>query len=101
MGVVRKAKLYTFDTYNKYADPPSFERTQTQFAAWCEGDLNIYVTIGDGEDTGESDVKCERYEHTEQFTATYNINLLKYDSETGKPLADSHWDVLELSLIHI
>ena len=25
----------------------------------------------------------------------YNINLLKYDSETGKPLADSHWDVLE------
>ena len=90
-----KAKLYTFDTYNKYADPPSFERTQTQFAAWCEGDLNIYVTIGDGEDTGESDVKCERYEHTEQFTAAYNVNLLKYDSETGKPLADSHWDVLE------
>lgn len=27
--------------------------------------------------------------------ASYNVNLLKYDSETGKPLADSHWDVLE------
>lgn len=27
--------------------------------------------------------------------ATYNVNLYKFDSETGKPLADSHWDILE------
>lgn len=36
-----------------------------------------------------------RYKHTEQFTADYNVRLKKYDSETGQPLEDSHWDVLE------
>lgn len=91
-----KAKLYTFDTYNQYANPADFGKTQTQFASWCDGDLNIFVTIGDDSgSSGESSVKCERFEHTEQFTATYNVSLLKYDSETGKPLAGSHWDILE------
>lgn len=36
-----------------------------------------------------------RYKHTEQFTADYNVRLKKYDSETGQPLENSHWDVLE------
>ena len=91
-----KAKIYAFDTYNMNAAPPAFQRIQTQFTAWCDGDLNIYVTLGDDEpDTGDADVGCKRYEHEENFTATYNVNLLKFDSETGKPLADSHWDVLE------
>lgn len=36
-----------------------------------------------------------RYEHTETFTADYNVRLRKYDSETGKALEGSHWDILE------
>lgn len=39
--------------------------------------------------------KIVRYKHTEQFTADYNVRLKKYDSETGQPLENSHWDVLE------
>ena len=36
-----------------------------------------------------------RYKHTEQFSADYNVRLKKYDSETGQPLKDSYWDILE------
>jgi len=93
---ITKAKNYRFDTYNKNANPAGFGKTQAQFASWCDSELNIYVTIGEDEpDPGDSEVMCERFEHTENFTASYNVNLLKYDSETGKPLAGSHWDVLE------
>lgn len=93
---VTKAKVFTFDTYNANANPPAFNRTQTQFAAWAAADLEVYVTIGEDEpDPGDFKGECERFEHTEVFLASYNVNLLKYDSETGKPLADSHWDVLE------
>lgn len=93
---ITKAKILTFDTYNSNASDPDFGRIQTQFAAWGGGDLNIYVTIGeDDPEPGDFEAACERFEHTENFTATYNVNLLKYDSETGKPLAGSRWDVLE------
>lgn len=44
---------------------------------------------------GGKETKIVRYKHTEQFTADYNVRLKKYDSETGQPLEDSHWDVLE------
>ena len=44
---------------------------------------------------GEKETEIVRYKHTEQFTADYNVRLKKYDSETGQPLEDSHWDVLE------
>lgn len=36
-----------------------------------------------------------RYKHSETFQADYNINLRKFDSETGKGLKDSHFDILE------
>jgi len=91
-----KAKIYAFDTYNKTANPEDFGRTQTPFTAWCDAELNIYVTIGvDESDPGNSEVECKRFEQTENFVAIYNVNLLKYDSETGNPLAGAQWDVLD------
>lgn len=41
------------------------------------------------------DVTVTRYRHTETFEATYNVNLHKYDSETGQPLEGSEFDILE------
>lgn len=43
----------------------------------------------------EWDIDVHRYEHTETWEAHYNIQLRKYDSETGQPLAGSKWDILE------
>ena len=44
---------------------------------------------------GEWKINVHRYEHTETWEAHYNIQLRKYDSETGQPLAGSKWDILE------
>lgn len=41
------------------------------------------------------EIDVHRYEHTETWEAHYNIQLRKYDSETGQPLAGSKWDILE------
>lgn len=106
---ITKAKLYTFIFYNDTAaNPNQFKlgNSQTYFCSVMDQGLNLYVTIGDddnpdnpgtGTSTGQGSytIDIDRFEHQENFTATYNVNLLKYDSETGKPLADSHWDVLE------
>ena len=43
----------------------------------------------------EWNMEVHRYEHTETWEAHYNIQLRKYDSETGQPLAGSKWDILE------
>jgi hypothetical protein len=68
----------------------AFDRSQTYFAAKMDKDLEVHVRIGSG-GTGE----VQRFKHTEGFGASYNVGLLKYDSETGKPLANSQWDILE------
>ena len=46
---------------------------------------------------GEGGIELEihRYKHTETWKSTYNVDLIKFDSETGKPLAGSQWDILE------
>lgn len=93
-----KAKLYTFEGYTySLGDPTfSFGRTQIYFSSVIEQGLKLYIRIDDNDtDDPEKKVECVRHEHTETFLANYNVNLLKYDGETGKPLADSHWDILE------
>ena len=52
---------------------------------------------GGGDIPGEGTIELEihRYKHTEDWRTTYNVDLIKYDSETGKPLSDSTWDILE------
>ena len=96
---IAKAKLYTFTFYNDTvaeAGQYKFFNGQTYFASVIERGLELYVTIGEKEpEPGDGEVHVDRYEHEENFSAAYNVNLRKYDSETGKPLADSHWDILE------
>lgn len=88
------AKLYTFDIYNVQANPAAFGRTQTQFASIVEKDLKIYITIG-SDKPGDQNVTMKRYKHSETWSTNYNVNLYKFDSETGKAIEDSHWDILE------
>lgn len=44
---------------------------------------------------GNIKLEVHRYRHSENWQTTYNVDLLKFDSETGKPLEGSKWDVLE------
>ena len=52
---------------------------------------------GGGGEGGEGSIALEvhRYKHSEDWQTTYNVDLRKLDSETGKPLKGSHWDILE------
>lgn len=94
-----KAKLFTFTFFNDNLQDPNdfrFFNGQTYFSSVIESGLNLYVTLGEKQpEPGDGEVHVDRYEHEENFSAAYNVNLRKYDAETGKPLADSHWDILE------
>ncbi|MEY8354714.1 SpaA isopeptide-forming pilin-related protein [Lachnospiraceae bacterium 54-53] len=87
------AQLTTFKFYTRkpgsYTDY-AFDTSQTYFAAKMDKDLEVHVRVGIG---GAQEV--QRFKHTEGFGASYDVGLLKYDSETGKLLAGSHWDILE------
>ena len=87
------AQLATFKFYTKEGDSNAdyaFDTSQTYFAAKMDKDLEVHVRVGSA---GKAEVK--RYKHTEGFGASYNVGLNTFDSETGKPLANTHWDILE------
>lgn len=90
-----KAHMRTFDTYQP---GKGFKHTQTQFGAYVENGLEIRVINGhsdNGGGGGKVDGQVVRYKHNEDWQATYNVNLFKFDSETGKPIEGSKWDILE------
>jgi hypothetical protein len=93
---IGSAQLATFKFYtrdSRFQDGRyAFDISQTYFAAKMDKDLEVHVRIGSDATGG---IEVHRYKHTEGFGANYNVGLLKYDSETGKPLAGSHWDILE------
>ncbi|MBS5064248.1 MAG: cell wall protein, partial [Hungatella hathewayi] len=49
---------------------------------------------GGGDNTG-GEISVEIYQHEETFESHYNVELNKYDYETGKPLEKSTWQMLE------
>ena len=87
------AQLATFKFYTM-VDPRTqeyaFDTSQTYFAAKMDKDLEVHVRVGSAEKA-----VVQRYKHTEGFGASYNVGLNTFDSETGKPLANTHWDILE------
>ena len=42
-----------------------------------------------------SGLEFKVYRHEEDFTSTYNVQMYKYDHETGKPLEDATFDLYE------
>lgn len=92
-----KAKLFLFTFFNGTAAAPTdfkFNNAQDRFSSVIESGLTVHVRLGAERDS-ELRTEVKRHEHEESWNATYNVNLYKFDSETGKPLANSHWDVLE------
>lgn len=57
----------------------------------------VYLRFGAGPVAGDGDftIPYERFRHEETFRRNYNIELVKTDSETGKPLKDSSFEILE------
>ena len=90
---IGSAKLATFKFYTKNQIKEdgsyAFDQSQTYFVAKLDKELEIHVVPG----SLPNGVK--RYKHTEAFGANYNVSLSTFDSETGKPLAGSRWDILE------
>lgn len=82
-------KFYTQDSRYLSGSIYAFDLSQTYFAAKLDKDLEVHVR------TGSSSSGVKRYKHTESFGANYNVSLSDFDSETGKPLAGSQWDILE------
>lgn len=61
-----------------------------------KGKPNIPPTGGGGGGLGGGDsISVRIYEHKETFESHYQVDLTKYDYETGHPLKDSSWQVLE------
>ena len=92
-----KAKLYVFTFFNAIAANPNvwmFDNAQDRFSSVIDQGLSVHVKLGENP-VGDQDTEVKRHEHEETWNANYNVNLYKFDSETGKPLADSRWDILE------
>lgn len=89
-----EAKLYEFKFYTTGNRETGFDNVQSYFSAIMDQDLEIYLVTGDVSG-GSADVEVNRYEHEESWNADYNVRLIKYDSETGKPLQGARFDILE------
>ncbi len=90
--------------FNFCSNNNDHEIYQTMFGAYYkEPTITVKAGVGgsggggDGEIPSEGSIELEvhRYKHNEEWSTTYNVDLLKLDAETGKPLSDSEWDVLE------
>lgn len=64
-------------------------------------DWTVYMTFGGEKNPtpnpgeGSYTVTVNTHQHDETFTSNYNIELYKYDFETGKPLQNSTFEILE------
>lgn len=91
---IGSAKLATFKFYTSKPNDPNpnsytFDASQTYFVAKLDKDLEVHVV------PGSLPNGVIRYKHTEAFGANYNVSFSMFDSETGKPLVYSRWDILE------
>ena len=93
----------TDDAYNKESQPfyRAFGKVQVTYpefymtTAWKPGP-DIPPSGSDGDPLGDGDtITVKIYEHQETFESHYKVDLTKYDYETGHPLKNSIWQVLE------
>lgn len=77
---------------------PKRERDQAMIGAGLKPtDNKIYLKLSGRVSPGisEEEIPFEIYEHNETFESHYNIDLTKFDAETGKTLEGSIFEVLE------
>lgn len=80
---------------------PNDGAVQHMFMGVDYTEWTVYMTFGgskkpDWEPTpGSYEVIVNTHQHDETFISNYNIELYKYDFETGKPLANSEFEILE------
>ena len=94
----------TDDAYNKESQPfyRAFGKVQVTYpefymtTKWKPQEPQEPTPGGGGSGLGEGDtISVKIYEHKETFESHYKVDLTKYDYETGHPLKDSIWQVLE------
>lgn len=92
------SKLATFKCWSRLPGRPdeenvgSFNIAQTFFSV--AGGNEILIRAGGGS-VGDGTVKVERFKHEEEWETHYNVDLAKFDSETGKALEGATFDILE------
>ncbi|MEG0813810.1 MAG: SpaA isopeptide-forming pilin-related protein [Clostridium sp.] len=90
-----EAELYEFKFYSvNNQGKKGFDNIQTYFSSVMDQPLEIYLQLG-GAPSVAGGANVQRLEHKESWNADYNVNLIKYDAETGKTLEGAHFDILE------
>lgn len=90
----------TFGLQNLSIWTPQDSAQQHLLADVAYGPWTVYMTFGgippEWEPTpGSYEVIVNTHQHDETFISDYNIEVYKYDFETGKPLANSEFEILE------
>lgn len=59
--------------------------------------VRFYASLGGSPviSSGEADMEFQVYRHEEDMKSTYNVQLYKYDFETGQPLEGAKFDLFE------
>lgn len=68
---------------------------QGMLVAALEGNFKVKIGTATAAPKPHGEEEVKRYKHEETWNATYNVNLYKFDSETGKPLSGAMFDILE------
>lgn len=100
--VANYIKLYTCDSCGGTHNPGSVPLTSHQrFVSFTHRDSeNVYPCFRLGDPVTpivppETDLAFNIYRHTEDMESNYNVQLDKYDYETGKPLENSIFELYE------
>lgn len=96
-------KANTFGLQNPGIWTPQDSSQQHLMADVIYGSWTVYMTFsGEYKDwepkPGSYEVIVNTHPHDETFISNYNTEIYKYDFETGKPLANSEFEILEKGL---
>lgn len=92
--------IYTASPINMTVWEPDDSGQQHMLCDVTYEPWTVYANFGGSPPTptpgeGSYTVTVNTHQHDETFTSNYNIELYKYDFETGKPLQNSTFEILE------
>ena len=97
-----KANTFKLDSLDVWV--PNDSGQQHLLANVNTSDWTVYMTFGNmpipdtpstGTGEGSYTVTVNTHKHEETFVSNYNIDLYKYDFETGQPLENAEFEILE------